>query len=227
MIRSIWTVVTTLALANLLVILGLTLWLGISGRLTTDRFERVREMLKETALEELDRLEIEAEELAAAELAELEAKKAMLPPISSEDRLALQSQHDAVMQQSLERTRRTLDDMRRTLELERTELDRSIAEFRAEKEAFEQMRERIAQIEGDAQFGKALTLYQSLQPKDAANTLKELYDRGDVEQVVAYLNSMESRKASKVVAQFEPAVAADLLERLRTRGLVAAVPEGR
>ena len=117
--------------------------------------------------------------------------------------------------------------MRRTLEKERDDLDEDIEEFIAERDSFNAMRKRIADIEGDEQFQKALTLYQSLQPKDAANTLKELYERGDIEQVVAYLNAMESRKASKIVAQFEPPVAADLLERLRTRGLVAAAPEER
>lgn len=227
MIRAIWTIVTTLALANLLAILGFALWLGVSGRLSMDRVEQIRVMLQETVQDETARLEQEAEEAELAETAALEAEKAKKPPISAEDRLALQSQHDAIMQQNLERTRRTLEDMRRTLEREREALDKDIAAFVQERDAFEAMRARIADIEGDEQFQKALTLYQSLQPKDAAATLKELYERGDTEQVVAYLNAMESRKASKIVAEFEPPVAADLLERLRTRGLVAAAPEDR
>lgn len=224
MIRTIWTIVTTLALANLLAILAVVAWLGVSGRLDADRIEQLRGMFQETVSQEQARLEEEAKAAQAAEAEEQEAAAAKLPPISAEDRLAMQSQYDAVMLQSLERTRRTLEDMRRTLEKERAELDADIAAFQAEKTAFETMRERIAKIEGDEQFSKALTLYQSLQPKDAANALKELYDRGDVEQVVAYLDAMESRKASKIVAQFDPPVAADLLERLRTRGLVAATP---
>lgn len=227
MIRTIWTVVTTLALANLLAIAGFALWLGVSGRLSEDRVERLRVMFQDTVAEEEERLEADAEDAKLAEAALLEAANAKLPPISAEDRLALQTQHDAVMQQNLERTRRTLEDMRRTLEKERDDLDEDIEEFIAERDSFNAMRKRIADIEGDEQFQKALTLYQSLQPKDAANTLKELYERGDIEQVVAYLNAMESRKASKIVAQFEPPVAANLLERLRTRGLVAAAPEER
>lgn len=225
MIRSTWTVITTLALANLLAIIGFTLWLVASGRISGERLEHIRTVFAERLEDEAARLEAEAAEAAEAEAAAQEAEAARMIPISSGDRLAMQSQYDSVMQQSLERTRRALEDMRRTIELERSKLDEDMAEFERERDAFNAMRNRIAEIEGDEQFRKALTLYQSLQPKTAADTLKELYDQGEVDQVVAYLNAMESRKASKIVAQFDPPVAADLLERLRTRGLVAAVPE--
>lgn len=225
MIKSIWTIITTVALANLLAIIGVVVWLKASDRLNGDRVEEIRTLFSETVAERQARLEAEAEKAAAEEAARVEEEKKRMPPISAQDTLALQSQHDAIMQQNLERTRRTLEDMRRTLEDERAQLDGRVAAFEAEVKAFNDMRQRIMELEGDEQFKKALTLYESLSPKDAASTLRQLYDFGQREQVVAYLNAMESRKASKIVAEFDPPVAADLLERLRTRGLVAAKPE--
>ena len=95
MIRTIWTVVTTLALANLLAIAGFGLWLGVSGRLSEDRVERLRVMFQDTVAEEGERLEAEAEEAKQAEAALLDAANAKLPPISAEDRLALAAESRA------------------------------------------------------------------------------------------------------------------------------------
>lgn len=225
MIRSFWIVLSTLALANLLAMIGFVGWLGASGRLDRDRVQRVRELFSETITAEEARTTAEAAQTKADALAAAAAEEAKRPPISSSDRLALQAQYDAVMQQRLERTRETLNAMRGTLSDERAKLDKDLAAFHAERDKFKAMRDRIKAIDGDAQFGKALALYSSLKPTTAANALRTLLDQGKDEQVVAYLNAMDARKASKILAQFKPALAAGLLERLRTRGIAVAGSE--
>ena len=53
--------------------------------------------------------------------------------------------------------------------------------------------------------------------------LKSMLESRQAEQVIAYLTKMDETKRSKIIAEFvkdEPAVAADLLERMRTRGFV-------
>jgi len=51
---------------------------------------------------------------------------------------------------------------------------------------------------------------------------------GGPEPVVAYLNALQERARNKIMAEItanDPALAADLLERLRTRGQIARTPE--
>jgi len=218
-------VISTVALANLLAIVGFVGWLGATGRLNGERVQRLRAVFAETTAQEQARLAAEAAEAEAAARRAAEEEAADRPPIDAGDRLALQAQYDAIMQQRLAQARETLDAMRDALAAERAQLDADLAAFRSEKAAFEAMRARIEAIEGDEQFSKALALYSSLKPADAAAALRVLYEQGRVEQVVAYLDRMEERKASKILGQFEPELAAVLLERLRTRGVVVAGTE--
>jgi len=225
MIRTLWTVLATIALANLFAIGGFVGWLVTTDRLDGDRFEQIRTLFSETITEVTAREEAEQVEADAIALAAQEEEDSKLPPLSAEDRLLRQTEFDTILQQQVERTRRTIADMRRALDEEQTSFKNERDEFETERAVYEKMRAKIAAVEGDVQFKKALKLYESLRPNNAAQTLTQIYQQGERDQVVSYLNEMESRKASKILAQFEPAMAADLLERLRTRGLVAAVPE--
>jgi hypothetical protein len=79
------------------------------------------------------------------------------------------------------------------------------------------------ETDGNKQFLVALATLEGQKPKDAKQVLKALLDVRETDQVVAYLAKMEEGKRSKVIAEFvkdSPAMAADLLERLRTRGVV-------
>ena len=52
--------------------------------------------------------------------------------------------------------------------------------------------------------------------------LLQIIEQGAPEQATAYLNAMQTRTASKILAQIgDAALAADLLERLRVYGLEA------
>jgi hypothetical protein len=86
----------------------------------------------------------------------------------------------------------------------------------------------VAQTEGNAQFRKALATLEGLKPDKVKLTLQQLLDQGEADQVVAYLNAMQERTRTKVLDEFiksDPKVATDLLERLRTRGLIARASE--
>ena len=83
-------------------------------------------------------------------------------------------------------------------------------------------RDQIAAIEGDAQFKKTVTLLESVPPARASEMLLQIIEQGAPEQATAYLNAMQTRTASKILAQIgDPTLAADLLERLRVYGLEA------
>src|SRR5690606_33937610 len=117
------------------------------------------------------------------------------------------------------RQMRALEDLRRGLWRERDDLDREWDRLRQERAAFEAYLGRLSQTTGTEQFGKAIATLEGQRPAEAAAWLQSLLAAGKTDEVVSYLNEMEERARNKVFAVFDPALAADLLERLRTRGL--------
>jgi hypothetical protein len=226
-VKGLWLIVSTIALANFLAMLGFVGWLKATDRLNGERIGRIREIFTTT---------VSADEAAAAalvaaeETAKAQAEAAALEgeaPLSATESMSNERVQSEQQRQHVERLRREVEDLQRSLVRERTVLDEEWKKLHGEREAFESMRTRLAEMEGSAQFERALRLYESLQPEQTQALLQQLIDAGETEQVVSYLNAMQTRTASKVLAEFQdPKVAADLLERLRTRGLEARVPEG-
>lgn len=225
--RSLWTIITVLALANLLAILGFVGWLKMNDRLSADRVERIRVMLAETVAAEQSRSAEDAkkaEDSAAVAAAERDAAQ---PPINAESRIELARGEDEIVRLRAERVQRENSDLTKTLLSERAELDRQMAEFKKERDEFNRMRDELAKQEGGEQFEKAVKLYQSVKPTQAKDMMKTLITKGETEQVVSYLNAIPPRTASKIVGAFhtdDPTLAADLLERLRKRGLELPPP---
>ncbi len=225
MIRSLWTLITVLAVANLLALSAFVGWLVSSGRLDGERFNTIRETLSETVAAQEARLAAEERERAAEEAAAEAERRSLIPPLTAAGRLRNQSEAGEADRQRVERLTRDIRDLQRTLERERTALDERLEEFEEERAAFDAMRERIRSIEGEAQFRKAVGHLEAQKPDRARDMLQAIIADGDVEQAVAYLNAMGGRAAAKVLGAFEdPAVAADLLERLRTRGVESRAP---
>jgi len=224
-IRGLWTIITVLALANMLAMLGFVGWLVGTGRLDESRFNEIREKLGETIEAEEARLETEERQAAREAEAAKEEERALIPPITAADRLRNEEAASEVDRQRLERLAREVRDLQSTLVRERRLLDERVEAFEAEKQQFEAMRSRIREIEGQDQFQKAVSHLQAQRPDTARDILQALMAEGDVEQAVSYLNAMGGRQAAKIIGAFDdPAVAADLLERLRTRGTEARAP---
>jgi hypothetical protein len=225
MIRGLWTILSVLAIANLLALLAFVGWLVSSERLDLDRFNELRETLSETIPAREARLEEEARD-ARLEAAEAEEeRRALIPPLTAADKLRNNAIAEEVDRQRLERLSREVRDLRRTIDRERSQLDERVELFEAEKADFERMRSRIREIEGEDQFRKAVTNLQAQRPEKARDILQALIDGGEVDQAVAYLNAMGDRQAAKIIGAFEDAaLAADLLERLRTRGTETRAP---
>lgn len=225
MIRGLWTILSVLAIANLLALLAFVGWLVSSERLDLDRFNELRETLSETIPAREARLEEEARD-ARLEAAEAEEeRRALIPPLTAADKLRNNAIAEEVDRQRLERLSREVRDLRRTIDRERSQLDERVELFEAEKADFERMRNRIREIEGEDQFRKAVTNLQAQRPEKARDILQALIDGGEVDQAVAYLNAMGDRQAAKIIGAFEDAaLAADLLERLRTRGTETRAP---
>lgn len=222
--KKIWTMIVVLGLANVFALGGFVGWLGSSGRLSVERLRAIREMLTETVAEEKARIDAELALAAAAAAAADDGMPTGLPRTASE-LVAMRLEATEVDMQRIERLRREVEDLQRKLRRDQTVLDAQSADLQAEREAFLAMRDRLTDIEGGEQFRKSVGVLESLKSADAKAMLDEMLTEGDREQVVSYLDAMEERSRSRIMTEFvkdgQQALAAELLESLRTRGLEA------
>lgn len=223
--KSAWYGFVGFALLNFLLVVGGLAFLAVSGRIDRVRVDTLIELISETTAERDARLEqAQVEQQLAAE-AEIEAVKLAEPPLTAEQWTERKLESDEVLQERAERLKREVGDLRRSLATERTELDADRSEFEREKSDFAKMRRRLREAEEDDRFQVALETLASVPTKTAASMLLEVEQVSGRDQVVSYLDGLELRQRGKVVAEIEKgdaALAADLLERLRTRGLQTA-----
>lgn len=232
--KAIWTIISIVALANLLAIIGLVAWLAGTQRLDMDRLGEIRELLAAPATEDAD-------EQAEAE-ADNPSDDAPLPPgvmpfaAAPSEIVASRLELSTIDEMRRDRLAREIEDLKLAHVLERERLDEQWAELRSEREAFETAASRARETDGAAQFRKAVEVLNQQRPADAVAMLRAIMQQGidagpdmtpqeaGEKQVISYINAMEERARNALMAQFardEPQLAADLLEGLRTRGLGA------
>lgn len=239
--RNLWTIVSVVALANLLAIGAVVGWLAVSGRLDRERLQELRQILADTPQDRQQRFEAQAEEARQRE-AEAQALRDRVQslttsPMTAEELIALQQEASMAADQRMTRAMRELDDLRGLLARERAETDRLGAAIEMQRAAFEARIAERDRLVGQEQFRMAVESLQGLRAPAARNVLRAMWDgqtpppRGDLDGksvVVEYLRAMDDRQRNKVLAEFEkdePALAAVLLERLRTDGVSPEVAD--
>jgi molecular chaperone GrpE (heat shock protein) len=228
--KTITHIISSLAIINLLALLLAMGWLYQSGRLSGERVEAVRDIFDTTVAEDVAaQEEIEAEQ-AREEQRKAEEERANRLPVPAEDQLSGAQVVNEQEQVKIQRLRQEVEQMKASLAAAQAKLARERDKFENEKQAFEEMRRRIAETESSEQFEKTLGIYQSLEPAQVKQIWSTAIAAGGTEEVVSYLNAMQARTASAVIDEFakeDPALAHELLERLRSRGLeVAATEDG-
>lgn len=223
--KTLLRAIGILATIHLLLVVGGVGWVIGSGRLDERRLDELLAMFTPTTAER-DRAEAAAEAEARAEALAAEGELSEIP-LTAEQQIDRKLRSSEADRQTIQRMRREVDDLRRALQTERQELDRARQAFLAERDAFDAERERILRIEGEAQFQTALLTLMTMQPKQAYSLIRETIDTQAEGTAVAvsYLNSLPPRQRAAVMGEFEKndaVLAAELLERLRTRGVVAA-----
>ncbi|MCA9293664.1 MAG: hypothetical protein KDA20_07615 [Phycisphaerales bacterium] len=227
MVRGLWNLVAALAIANVIGLVGFFGWLKASDRISGERVETVRAMFSKTIAEELRNKALEDAAKAAEERQLQETGRIGRIPLSAEDRVAIIREYEELTREHQQRMQRETQDLRDALAQDRAQLAQERADFLAMKDAFEKERALLAELEGAEQFGRTVKLYESVKPDAARSMMQALLDAGEKRQVVAYLNAMKPATATKIITAFQgddPALAADLLEGIRTHGL--SVVEG-
>lgn len=222
--------IAVIAVANLLALLCVGGWLVGTHRVDRARLEKIRELFTETTSTQAAREAAEKAKIEADQKAAEQAKKDARPAMTASEQLAARVEATEIDRQRADRLRREVSDLQKSLAEREARVEQAKTELAKQRTDFEKMRSEIAAAESSAQFKKTLTTLEGLKPDQAKKTLKEVMTADPakgVDKVVGYLNAMEDRSRSKVLAEFikeDPKVAAELLERLRVRGVEVSAP---
>lgn len=225
--KSLWNLVALLAVIHIVAFVGGFAFLVQSGMLDRATAAELVSLVQEPPADRAAR-RAEAERLAAEEAAEPEiGDTGDELPATAEDRLDVRLSSTAADRERMSRLRRSVQDLREQLRREQGVLEAERLAFEADRAAFERVRAEITEREGAEQFRKALEVYEQMKAADTKQVFDALLAEGKQEEVVSYLSSMEARIRAKVMAEFvkdqAAPLAAELLEVLRTRGMV--IPE--
>jgi hypothetical protein len=227
--KTIWNIVSFLAVVHLLALATFAVWLWHSDRLDGARVQQVRELFSMTIPE----AQVAAKRAQTQVKAELEERKEMAfradPPFSSAAAIEIGSQVTRHTEQEIRR----LEDAKQRRLAQLAESQRLFEEEEAASKARVELWEKTAAAEWkrqeDEQFAKAVKLLESQQPKQSKAMIVELVGAGKMDQAVAYINAMDERKSKKLIGAFktpiEQKLATELLEQLRTFGLPADDPD--
>ncbi len=228
--RTLWNVVSFLAVVHLLALVMFVAWLWRSDRLDAARIHEFREILSTTTGNPAQRDRLAAEAAARLRMEQEDEARRRDPPLPSAENVSVQYR----TQQAGQLAARHVDDTRQQLQ---RQIDLTAQQMREQRGELEAQRQALA---GDAaaaareekqQMDRAVKLLESLPPKQAKMKLVELVRSNRMDQAVAYLNAMNQRSAGKVLSEFktdlENPLATELLERIRTLRLskAAAGPE--
>jgi len=225
--KTLWTMISTLAVANLLAILVFAGWLYGTDRINLARTEQIRVMLSQTVTAETAAAADAAAKVVVAAEETKKAEKAALPPESAAEALERQRADDDAREQTRVRRQRELEDLARQLIRDRDTLDEERTKFLAEKTSFDSVRVAANTRARDAQFQQALATLEAQKPKDAYTVMRAMLDAKADEDVITYLTAMDEGKRAKILTEFiktDDKLAAGLLQQLRQHGVAA--PDG-
>lgn len=216
--KSLWSVVSFLAVVHLLALILFLGWLYGTDRLSVERVRNVRELFAMTMTDE--KMQKEEQEQAPEENQENESSMFQM---SSTRQIELLTD---VQRQELMATQRMKDESEmhsRQFSLLNQKIALEREEFETERRRWEEATGADRERKTNEQFAQTVSQYESLPAKQGKQILIELINSGSREQAVAYLDAMKPRAASKILKEFkspeEIILAAELLEELRIFGL--------
>jgi len=227
--KSAWLALSVLAVANVLGLVAFFGWLKATDRLDRSRLEQVRAIFATTVSQEKAQVQqkesqAEAEARAAAERARLSK-----PGVTAEQELESRFDATEIDRQRRQRIHDEIASLQRILGERMSELERLNAQIADARSEFEALTKRSRAQATDQQFKKTLSVLEGLKAPLAKTMLRQTMDASidGMEQSIAYLNAMEDETRTAVMQEFikeDPKLAAELLQRLRTRGVPPPVP---
>jgi flagellar motility protein MotE (MotC chaperone) len=149
-----------------------------------------------------------------------------------EQKLAVRQKNIEIVYQDLKTERKALDEVRvqindemKTLQERMEALERRAAELDRKEgkiaERTQDMKSKVLELDKteQANFKRFGTIYDTMPPEKAGETLQHLVDTGKIDTAVSILATMRERQAANVLASIQdrdPDVVVHLLERLKT-----------
>jgi len=237
--KTLWSIISILAVAHLLALAGFIGFLAGTERLSRDRLEAARDLFlptlaeEQAAFEEAAKAQDEAggagagaeggEPTSAATGAEQHS-----PGGGAEQRARRFKTVDELLREREMRFEEDRKHLARTLADEYAKLEREWEELRAQRESFQQEIERQRALREDEQFRKMVEILKGLSGEELKAKFDAFLAAGDTALVVDILDAFDKRTAQKVMKEYETeeenALAADLLVRLKDRGLTPGDP---
>ncbi len=244
--NKIWTILSVLGVANFFAVVAFVGWLGMTDRLTVERVRSVKAALGETVSSETARLEEEAKSKETeAKIMEVKTKE-QKPTMTAQEKLAVRLEATELDMQRFKKLQSDIEAMQTNLRAQSERLVTERSAFEKEKIAFDAVRKEAEAKTLDGQFKKAMAVLEGMDTKNAVATIKEIIagvapevtmglpvsanapkepaTQGE-DRALRYLNAMNPSKRTELLnmmAKAEPELAAKLLERLRTYGLLPA-----
>lgn len=226
--RTLWNVVSVIAVVNLLVIIAFAFVLWQQGSLDRDRIQKAWASLIESEQQNVDANE--QSETPAVVTDTVEAGLPNYQPLPSGQEVRRIAHVHSVHAQARRRLGDERDMLIRQLESVSAELERRQVAFEEERDAWQNAIEAQLMRKKDAQFQHAVKVLAALPAKQAKDILLEMIlqkgpDEG-MQEATSYLNAMSIDAASRIIREMkdqdQTKVATDLLEHLRRFGLSGA-----
>ncbi len=218
--RTLWNVISFLAVVHLLALAIFMGWMWQSHRLSAERLHEAKAMFAIT-VPDAQAAAAKAQQDAQAQASEAqEQERQANPAMDSASRIQI----IALIKQQEEQSRRRLADERtvllQQLKSATGQINQQQTELDKQKRALESVASGDEQRKNDEQFTRTVRQYEQLAPKQGKRMLTELINQKQMDQAVAYLVAMNSRAAGKILKEFktdpEIVLATELLERMRT-----------
>ncbi len=220
--KTLWNIVSFMAVVHLLALLMFVGWLWRTERLDRGRVDELREMLAMTIPEAQAAATRAAQEVALRQQQMAEADRRRNPGLPSGERVRTISDARQSEDRSIRRIGDVKADLSREMALTQARLDEEREALAAERAFIEGGLAGERDRKSADQLAKAVKLLELDPPKQAKGKIVELVNTGRKDQAVAYLDAMNPRLAGKIFAEFKTAeevkLATELLERIRTLG---------
>lgn len=221
--KTLWNVVSFLAVVHLLALLMFAAWLWQSQRLTASRLQEMRALFAISAPQAEQAAAKADAQARATRDRELQEQQKTDPPADSFTQVQLISaikQQQGYARHQLESEKAMLLEQ---LSAARGDLDARHASLERERQEWQSGLGAEQQRKVDEQFLQTVKHYEQVAPKQGKKMIIELINANQIDQAVKYLDQMTPRAAGRILKEFktdsEITLATQLLEKLRTLGV--------
>ena len=191
--KRAWTVISFVAVVNLLTLMILVTWAWQTGRLDADRLAAIRAVLA-------------GEELQVPAPAEQEVS--VVPtsldiPLASSERLAWFDQWEMEQEQRLQQLMSEAERRTREVQNRLNDLERERQAFEAERMAHHEAVHAEAAAEAERRFEQTVRLYERARPATAKIWLMGMIEQWGIERAGQLLAAMDQRSAARLLQAFE------------------------